>query len=204
MKQYLMEFIGTMFLVLAIGFSQNPLAIGLMLMVMVYMGGHISGGHYNPAVTLAVFMRGKIEKKLLPGYMISQILGAFTAALIFYIVNSDSFYPAPAAGFALWKTILLELIFTFALCSVVLAVATSEKMEGNYIYGLAIGLTVTASAFSVGGITGGAFNPAVYLGPMLMDTFTGGSSISHIVLYLIGPFAGGALAAVIYKVLNSD
>lgn len=204
MKQYLMEFIGTMFLVLAIGFSQNPLAIGLMLMVMVYMGGHISGGHYNPAITLAVFMRGKIEKKLLPGYMISQILGAFTAALIFYIVNSDSFYPAPAAGFALWKTILLELIFTFALCSVVLAVATSEKMEGNYIYGLAIGLTVTASAFSVGGITGGAFNPAVYLGPMLMDTFTGGSSISHIVLYLVGPLAGGALAAVIYKILNSE
>ncbi len=94
--------------------------------------------------------------------------------------------------------------FTFALCSVVLAVATSEKMEGNYIYGLAIGLTVTASAFSVGGITGGAFNPAVYLGPMLMDTFTGGSSISHIILYLVGPLAGGALAAIIYKILNSD
>ena len=204
MKEYLMEFIGTMFLVLAIAFSQNPLAIGLMLMVMVYMGGHISGGHYNPAVTLAVFMRGKIESKFVTGYMISQILGAFTAALIFYIVSSNSFYPSPAEEFAIWQTILLELIFTFALCSVVLAVATSEKMAGNYIYGLAIGLTVTASAFSVGDITGGAFNPAVYLGPMLMDTFTGGSSISYIVLYLVGPFAGGALAAVVYKILNSN
>ena len=144
-----MKFIGTMFLVLAIVFSNSPLAIGLMLMAMVYMGGNISGGHYNPAVTLAVFIRGKIEGKFVAGYMISQVLGAFTAALIFYLINSHSFYPAPAEGVVLWKTILLELIFTFALCSVVLATATNEKISGNYIYCRAIGLTVTASANSL-------------------------------------------------------
>ena len=204
MRNYLMEFIGTMFLVLAIGFSNNPLAIGLMLMAMVYMGGHISGGHYNPAVTLAVFIRGKIEGKFVAGYMISQVLGAFTAALIFYLINSHSFYPAPAEGVVLWKTILLELIFTFALCSVVLATATNETISGNYIYGLAIGLTVTASAYSVGSITGGAFNPSVFLGPMLMDVITGGTSYNHLLLYLIGPFSGGVLAAIVYKYLNKN
>jgi aquaporin Z len=204
MKEYLMEFIGTMFLVLAIGFSQNPLAIGLMLAVMVYMGGHISGGHYNPAVTLAVFFRGKLEGKFVAPYLISQVLGAFTAALIYYVVISNTFYPAPSAGIELWKTILLELLFTFALCSVVLAVATSEKTKGNYIYGLAIGLTVTVGAYSVGPITGGAFNPAVFLGPMLMDIFTGGSSAQHLILYLVGPIGGGALAAIIYKIINTD
>ena len=204
MKEYLMEFIGTMFLVLAVGFSQNPLAIGLALAVMVYMGGHISGGHYNPAVTLAVFFRGKLESKFVTGYMIFQVLGAFTAALIYYVVFSNTFYPAPSAGIELWKTILLELLFTFALCSVVLAVATSEKTKGNYIYGLAIGLTVTVGAYSVGPITGGAFNPAVYLGPMLMDVFTGGSSAQHLILYLVGPAGGGALAAIIYKIINTD
>lgn len=139
-------------------------------MVMVYMGGHISGGHYNPAVTLAVWLRGKLESRLVAGYMFSQILGAFAAALIFYLVQDRTFSPAPAAGVDVWKSILLELLFTFALCSVVLAVATSDRLKGNYIYGLAIGFTVLTGAFSVGSITGGAFNPAVAFGPQLMDT----------------------------------
>jgi aquaporin Z len=204
MKAYIMEYIGTMFLVLTIGFSQNPIAIGLMLGVMIYMGGHISGGHYNPAVTLAVFFRGKLESKFVSGYMISQVSGAFTAALIFYMINSNTFYPSPALGVELWKTILLELLFTFTLCSVVLAVATSEKTKGNFVYGFAIGLTVTAGAYSVGHITGGAFNSAVFLGPMLMDVLTGGDSAQHIILYIIGPIGGGALAAIVYKIINTD
>jgi aquaporin Z len=204
MKAYIMEYIGTMFLVLAIGFSQNPLAIGLMYGVMIYMGGHISGGHYNPAITLSVFFRKKLESKFVWGYIVFQILGAFTAAFIYYIVYSNTFYPAPIEGIELWKAILLELLFTFALCSVVLAVATSEKTKGNFVYGFAIGLTVTAGAYSVGPITGGAFNPAVFLGPMLMDIFTGGNSAEHILLYLVGPLGGSALAAIVYRIINID
>ncbi len=204
MKAYIMEFIGTMFLVLAIGFSQNPLAIGLMLAVMVYMGGHISGAHYNPAVTLAIFFRGKLESKYILGYIVFQVLGAFTAAFIYYLVYSNTFYPAPAEDIELWKAILLELLFTFAYCSVVLAIATSEKTKGNFVYGFAIGLTVTASAYAVGPITGGAFNPAVFLGPMLMDVFMGGNSAEHLVLYLVGPLGGSALAAIVYRIINVD
>ena len=86
MRNYLMEFIGTMFLVLAVGLSGNPIAVGVMLMVMVYMGGHISGGHYNPAITLGVWLRGKMEAKDVPGYMIFQILGAFVAGLFIYLI----------------------------------------------------------------------------------------------------------------------
>ena len=202
MRKLVMEFIGTMFLVLAIGFSGNPLAIGLMLAVMVYMGGHISGAHYNPAVTIAIWLRGKMDAKEIPGYIIAQILGAFIAALIFYMVNNSTFFPAPGSGVAAWKSILIEAIFTFALASVILNVATTKKLEGNYIYGLAIGLTLSVSAFSGGNVSGGAFNPAVGLGPILMDMFTGGSSTSHLLIYLTGPFVGGIIAAYVFKYLN--
>lgn len=204
MRQYLMEFLGTMFWVLAIGFSGNPIAIGVMIMVMVYMGEHISGAHYNPAVTLAVWMRGKIGPKDVAGYMIAQVVGAFAAALIFYLVQERTFAPAPVAGVEIWKSIFLELLFTFVLSSVYLAVTTSNKLKGNYIYGLAIGFTVLAGAFSVGNITGGAFNPAVALGPQLMDTLEGGTALGKFYIYFVGCFGGGALAAIVYKYLNPD
>ena len=142
MRSYLMEFIGTMFLVLAVTLSGNPIAIGVMLMVMVYMGGHVSGGHYNPAVTLAVWMRGKIEAKHALAYWLSQVLGAFIAALLCYILIGKVNAPAPGANVEAWQAILVEILFTFALASVVLTVATTEKLKGNHIYGLAIGFTV--------------------------------------------------------------
>ena len=203
MRNYLIEFIGTMFLVLTIGLAGDPIAIGVVLMVMVYMGGHISGGHYNPAVTLAVWMRGKLNASQVPGYMAAQILGALVAALIYYLINNNTFAPTPGAGVAAWKAILLELLFTFALCSVVLTVATTKKLEGNYIYGLAIGFTVLTAAMSIGSISGGALNPAVAIGPMVVDALNGGSAIGSIWIYLIGPLLGGALAARIYLYLNA-
>ena len=203
MHKYLMEFIGTMFLVLAVGLTGNALAIGLMLAVMIYMGGHISGAHYNPAVTLAIVMRGKMEAKDVVPYMAVQIGGALVAALICAFLGKG-FVPAPAASASIGQSLLVEILFTFALASVILAVATSKALDGNYIYGLAIGLTVTASAFAGGGISGGAFNPAVGLGPIILDVINGGSSLGHAWLYIVGPFAGGALAAILYKVLNPD
>lgn len=204
MRSYLMELIGTFFLVSAIGFSGNPFAIGIMLAVMIYAGGHISGAHYNPAVTLAVFLRGKLPSKEVVPYMISQIIGAFLAAFIVLIVTGKTFAPAPGDGIEIWKAIVVEMIFTFALATVVLNVATSSKLEGNKIYGFAIGMTVLASAICVGGISGGAFNPAVAIGPMIVSAVKGGTQINQVYVYLIGCFAGGALAAYGFKYLNNE
>lgn len=204
MRAYLMEFIGTLFLVLAVTLSGNPIAIGVMLMVMVYMGGHVSGGHYNPAVTLAVWIRGKIEAKDALAYWVSQLLGGIVAGLLCYILIGKVVSPAPGAGVEAWKAILVEILFTFALASVVLNVATTEKLKGNHIYGLAIGFTLMTGAFSGGPISGGAYNPAVALGTELVDALIGGSAINNILTYLVGPFAGGALAAYVFRYLNYE
>ena len=202
MKEYVMEFIGAMFLVLAIAFTGNPLAIGLMLMAMVYIGGHISGAHYNPAVTLAVWLRGKMNANKIFGYMASQVLGAFAASYIFYIVSGKTFLPSPGIGVSVWNSILVEALFTFVLCSVVLAVATSKKLEGNHIYGLAIGMALASGAYVGGNISGGVYNPAVALGPMILKSLVEGYSFSNLIIYLIGPFAGAIFAGLIFKYLN--
>lgn len=206
MNKNLTELIGTFFLVLTIGLTGNPVAIGSMLMVMIYMGGPISGAHYNPAVTLAALLRKKIAMNGAVQYWIFQAAGAFLAALIIYLSNESLMNPpAPAPGYAgNLIPLIMEIIFTFALVSVILNVAMSKKSAGNNYFGLAIGFTVLASAFAAGPISGGAFNPAVAFGPMLMDTFVGGGSIKHLWIYLVGPFAGAILAAFVYKVMNPD
>lgn len=205
MHRYLTEFTGTFFLVLTIGLTavsgtpMAPLAIGSALMVMVYMGGHISGGHYNPAVTLGVMIRGAMPRGDVLPYMVAQVFGAVAAALGVALMTQQDFAPAPAMGAGLGAVLLAELLFTFALVLVVLNVATDPDTEGNSYYGLAIGFTVTVGAFSAGGISGGAFNPAVGIGPILVDAFHGGESLRHLWYYLVGPFGGGVLAALVYR-----
>jgi aquaporin Z len=208
MRAYLTEFIGTFFLVLAVGLSGNPLAIGASLMIMVYMGGHISGGHYNPAVSLAVTLRGKLSWGEFVVYVISQAFGAVMAAVVVLAVKHTTFAPMPAEieGQTVTATalgaLLVEFLYTFALALVVLNVATSPKTEGNSYYGLAIGFTIVVAAFSGGPISGGAFNPAVGFGPILVDTLRGGHSIGNLWIYLVGPLAGGAVAAAVYLYQN--
>ena len=197
-----MEFIGTMFLVLVIGLNSNPIAIGAIVIAMVYMGWHISGAHYNPAITLAVWIRGKIDLKNAVAYIFAQLLGAFAASIVFYLIQERTFAPAPTVGVEIWKSILLELLFTFALCSVFLELATSERLKGNYIYGLAIGFTFLGGIYAIGGISGGVLNPAAAFGPQLMDTLEGGSGLGKFYIYFIGCFGGGVLSAIVYKFLN--
>jgi aquaporin Z len=205
MKRYVIELIGTFFLVLVIGLSGNPIAIGSALMVMVYMGGPISGAHYNPAVTLAVLLRRKMEGKEAGMYIIFQVMGAILAALMVYIVVGHTFAPVPGEGVNAINALLVEIVFTFALASVVLHVATTKAAAGNSYFGLAHGFTVLAAVFAGGGISGGAFNPAVGLGPCLIDTLVGGhDSLSHVWIYLVGPLAGGGLAAVVFGFTNPD
>jgi aquaporin Z len=201
MRAYLTEFIGTFFLVLTVGLTVlggtplAPLAIGASLMVMVYMGGHISGGHYNPAVSLACAMRDKLPWGQLLPYMVAQLAGALAASLTVYFILGTTFTLAPAAGITPGRAVLVEALYTFALALVVLNVATIEKTKGNSFYGLAIGFTIVVAAFAGGPISGGAFNPAVGVGPIVVNTLLGGGSPAAVWIYLLGPLLGGAAAA---------
>jgi len=204
MKNYLTEFVGTFFLVLTIGLTVlqgsqfAPLAIGSSLMIMVYAGGHVSGGHYNPAVSLAAMLRGALPKSQYLPYVVSQILGATLAAWIAYVVLGKTFAPMPGAGHSPMHTLLVEFLFTFALCYVVLNSAVSKKTQGNSFYGLAIGFTVLVGAFAGGAISGGAFNPAVGIGPTIINAVLGGGSWSALWIYIVGPLAGGVVAAALF------
>jgi aquaporin Z len=206
MKSWLTEFIGTFFLVLTVcltaptGNPLAPLAIGCSLMIMVYMGGHVSGGHYNPAVSLAAAIRGALPTGQLVPYWVAQLLGAVVAALAARFALGKSFACAPGSGVGAAQALLIEFLFTFALCLVVLNTATSKKTEGNSYYGLAIGFTIVVAAFAGGGISGGAFNPAVGLGPILVNATTSGGSFANAWLYLVGPLLGGVVAALVFRV----
>lgn len=206
MKNYLTEFVGTFFLVLTIGLTViqgsqfAPLAIGASLMIMVYAGGHVSGGHYNPAVSLAAMLRGALPKTQYLPYVVSQILGATVAAFIAYVVLGKTFAPAPGAGVSAMHAVLIEFLFTFALCYVVLNSAVAKKTQNNSFYGLAIGFTIVVAAFAGGGISGGAFNPAVGIGPTIINATMGAGSWSALWIYLIGPLAGAVVAAMVFGI----
>jgi aquaporin Z len=204
MTKYVAELIGTFFLVLTIGCTVighgagalAPLAIGSALMVMIFAGGHISGGHFNPAVTLGVWMRGKCETKDVVPYMVFQVVGAVLAALaVKFLKGGAAVTPLQPATV---PALVAEFLFTFALVYVVLNVATAKGTSGNSFYGLAIGFTVLIGAFSVGNISGGAFNPAVAVGISVM----GLSSWFNIWIYLLADFAGAVVAASAFKALN--
>ena len=186
MQKYIVEFIGTFFLVLTIGLVViepgagvlAPVAIGCVLIGMIYAGGHISDAHYNPAVTRAFWMRGRCDTKDVLPYIVAQLFAAVDAALIVLFLKSGSTISAGSPE--ILPALLAELLFTFALAFVILNVATSKHTAGNSYYGLAIGFTVLAGAFAVGGISGGAFNPAVAVAITVM----GLSSIANIWIFL--------------------
>jgi aquaporin Z len=168
-------------------------------MVMVYMGGHVSGAHYNPAVSLAILLRGALPASEFVPYLLSQLAGALVASAAVYLVTGQTFAPAPGQGVTAIGALLVEILYTFALALVVLNTATSRHTTGNSYFGLAIGFTVMAAAFAGGGISGGAFNPAVGTGPTIINALLGGGAWTHLWLYLVGPFVGGALAATVFK-----
>jgi aquaporin Z len=204
-RKYAVELIGTFFLMFTVtvavlsGSTFTPLAAGAVLMVMIYAGGHISGGHYNPAVTVAALVRGRINGAEAVGYWISQVVGALIAGVVARaIVNPAHVTALHPSGHALTATALVELLFTFALAYVVLNVATSKDHPNNGFYGLAIGFTVAAGAFAVGGISGGVFNPAVALGGSAAGIF----AWSTIWVYLLVELVAGAAAGLAFRALN--
>ena len=208
MKKILVEFIGTFFLVLTIGLNVlgstpesalfAPIAIGTVLAVMIFAGGHISGGHFNPAVTLAVFLRGRCTASEVPGYWIAQVLAGIAAALVAGFLKAGVVV-TPGSP-AVVPALVAEFLFTFALAYVVLNVATAKATSGNSFYGWAIGSTVLVGAYSVGSISGGAFNPAVAIGLCTMNL----AAWANLWIYLVANLAGGAAAAAVFRVTHSD
>ena len=210
MSRYVTELVGTFFLVLTIGLTvmngtpMAPIAIGSVLMAMVYMGGHISGAHYNPAVSVAILIRGKMDARDLAPYVLAQLSGAILASLAVMVIVGETFAPAPAPEAGLVVVLLSEAVFTFALSLVILNVATDDATAGNSYYGLAIGFTVMAGAFAVGGISGGVFNPAVGTGPILIDVIAGDGVFDHLWIYWAGPLLGGIAAAGVFDLQHLD
>ncbi len=206
MKKYLVEFIGTFFLVFTVGMTVinpdlgtiAPLAIGSALMIMVYAGGHVSGGHYNPAVTIAVWLRGRCPTSDVPAYIGAQVAGAIVAAFMALALKGDP--RISPQDLKIFPALVAEFIGTFALCYVVLNVATAKGTAGNSNYGLAIGFTVMTMAFALGGISGGAFNPAVATGITVMHI----EMAANLWIYLVGNFGAAVVAAAAFKFINPE
>lgn len=208
MSKYLTEFIGTFFLVFTIGCTVMggapgvipPLAIGAALMVMIFAGAHVSGAHYNPAVTVALYLRGRCPAADVVPYWAAQIAGAGMAAwAVFCVLGRGAGIPGSLPA-PVGQVMLAEFLFTFALAYVVLNVATAKGTAGNMFYGLAIGMTVMAGAFSVGHISGGVFNPAVAVGISIM----GLSAWSNLWIYLLSTISGAVLAALVFRLICHD
>ena len=206
MNKYITEFIGTFFLVLTVGCSVviggagviAPLAIGSALMTMIYAGGHVSGGHYNPAVTLGVWLRGRMGSNEVIPYWLAQFVGAVLASAILNYLKGDAV--AKPMVLKVGPALVAEFLFTFALVYVVLNSATAKANAGNSFYGLAIGFTVMTGAFAVGSISSAAFNPAVAVGISIM----GLSAWSNIWIYFLANFSAGVVAAAMFKLLNPE
>ncbi|MDA1081385.1 MAG: aquaporin [Gemmatimonadetes bacterium] len=209
MRALVTEFIGTFFLVLVVGLTVNgaaelaAISIGFTLMVMVYAGGRISGAHYNPAVSLALMLRGALPAKQLVPYWAAQFTGAIVAGFVVWKFTGVTLEVAPGEATTALKAVVGEAIATFALAYVVLHVATGKGTENNSYFGLAIGGTVAALAVAFGPITGGAFNPAVGLGPIVAGFVVSGSAPAMAWVYAVGPFVGGGAAAYVFNYQES-
>lgn len=206
MRKYAVEFIGTFFLVFTVGMcvlepgagNLAPLAIGSVLAIMIFSGGHVSGAHYNPAVTTAVTVRGRAAVSDLAGYWGAQaIAGAIAAFLVLWFKGSSA---GELLVVDMPRALAAEFLFTFALANTVINVATAKGTSGNSFYGLAIGFTVLAGAYAVGGVSGGAFNPAVTLGLVIMGKLT----VAQMGAYIAVQLAAGASAGALYRVINPD
>ena len=190
------EFIGTLFLITS-ALLGGGVAAAAALCLCIYAMGHVSGGHYNPAVSLGVWLRGRMSQSELIQYIIAQSAAAVVAFVIYRILHGAHPDGFKSMELDFGKALVAEFLFTFLLVSTVLHVATTKALANNQFYGAAIGLCVVAGAASVGAYSNGAFNPAVGLGYVL----SGNVAFSGIFVYLIGCFAGGAVAAIVFRIM---
>ena len=177
-----------------------PLVIGLALTAMVYMGGHVSGAHYNPAVSFGLLLRGVITPAIFGLYCVTQLIAGSLAFAVAFLISGANAGIHPGAGVYWYSALTAEVLFTTALALVVMNVAATRETAGNSYYGLAIGFTVACGAFVAGPISGGAFNPAVAFGATLREALFGHGTWSDLWIYLVGPLVGATLAAAIHRI----
>ena len=206
MKKYVAEFIGSFFLVFVIVLVANngtgalaPLAMGAILTVMAYAARDLSGAHFNPALSLAALMRGQLSRFDFPYYVVAQLLGAMLAALLAtFLLRSGGGPPPEPRSYDGLPALLAEFFGSFALVYVVLNVVGRRDHEYEHHYGLALGGTAMSMAYALGGISGGAFNPAVAVG----------MAVAHLVvwddlwIYLIANLLGAAAATSVFLAMH--
>ncbi|SRR5581483_7081572 len=198
MKRYIMELIGTFFLTVAISLTGHPIAIGLMLMTMIYVGGHVSGGHFNPAVSFVMFLEKSLSLHGMLRYWVAQSCGAALALLLFMTVTNNMFVPEMAPGTSLITAMLMEALFVMVFCWICLTM-TGNTYRQTSLQGIVIGLTLTAIAF-----IGGLFNPAVAVGSLVCNVVKAGVMIDFatIMIYVFGPLVGALAASYVHNLCN--
>jgi len=200
MQKYVMELIGAFFLTVAVSLTGNPIAVGLMLMGLMYIGTHVSGGHYNPAVSLAAYLRRKIDINDMLWYMAAQVGGALLGMWLFSLITSSVYEPDVAPGITFWVAVLMEGLLTMLYCLVWLTVLTTQRFKSTMLYGFATGLTLMAIV-SIGGL----FNPAIALATMICSISKEAgmfASGNNLIIYIVGPLVGGAIAVSLLQYLN--
>ncbi|MBA4250990.1 MAG: hypothetical protein C0425_05475 [Chlorobiaceae bacterium] len=205
MQKYVIEFIGSFFLLFVFSLTQaNPFAIGFTLMILFYLGNQISGGHYNSAVSLAFFMRGKINAKDFLLYTVSQISGVLFACLVFNFFTNGSITPQPEMKFDFLVIVSGEALFTFFIVLTYLVMSISDRFKDNPINGLVVGMSLFVGVYVMGGVTGAVFNPSVALGTSIQNIIIGGNPFEFLPIYLVGPFLGAMLAAILFNYLKLE
>jgi len=200
------EFIGTFFLVFSIGMCQGetaPLGVGFTLIALIFMGGHISGAHYNPCVSLAVYLRQGSKIKDLLIFSVVQILSALAAAGMVNAITGTHPAMRPGPTYHDGNAFAVEVLWTFILISVGLNVATTKSQEDNSYFGLAIGAVIVGGIIAVGPISGACFNPALGTGLAIVDSANGGDGLDYLWLYWIGPIVGTLLASIAFRITNA-
>lgn len=205
LNKLLVECAGSFFLVLLVNIcalgslsASTPFVMGMILMAMTYAGGHISGAHFNPAITVAVFIRGKCSAADVPSYIFAQLLGAAIAALTagaFFMGNVGQGMDLSATAL---QAVIAEILGSFAMTWVLLNVTSSRDTIGNSYYGLAIGAVVATLGFVFGPISGGVFNPSIALSFGINNI----SGFNNFWIYLIGEVIGAILAAYVFLFAN--
>jgi aquaporin Z len=200
LKKLITELAGTFFLALVIMLAQNPLATGATLMSLIYMGSAVSGGHYSPAVTLAFMIQKKIDIRQSITYMLIQTAGALLAAYMYHFIFGETFDLKPHPGFT-WniKPFAVETVCTFFIIMVVLHVGAFDKTSGNGYFGLAIGGVAAAAGYAGGPISGGAFNPAIGIGPVVIRGLFDHGDFSFLWIYIAGPLLGSFVASALFR-----